>query len=139
MSPFQLSSSFCIPASASAVKVEGNGGGGGILRSPVAQVRVLWQGVRVSTWLLPLSHQTGLCPTDGKPWCPAAHREQTEEQYEVERILDVRGEPERGCRFYLVKWEGYDGDPMEESTWEPAEALAEFAAGAVDDFWEEQT
>ena len=25
------------------------------------------------------SHQTGHCPTDGKPWCPLAHREQTEE------------------------------------------------------------
>jgi len=83
------------------------------------------------------SHQTGHCPADGKPWCPLAHREQTEEAFGVERILDVRGEAARGRRFYLVKWEGFDGDRMEESTWEPAEGLAEFASKAVDDFWEE--
>eukprot|EP01050_Picozoa_sp_SAG11_P025622 SAG11_NODE_5846_length_1449_cov_4.767407_1_plen_224_part_00 len=47
----------------------------------------------------------------------------------------MRGVPERGRRFYLVKWRGFDGDPMEESTWETAEDLAETAAGAVDDFW----
>jgi hypothetical protein len=79
-------------------------------------------------------HQTGHFPTDGKPWSPLAHREQTEEAFEVELILDVRGVPERGRRFYLVKWRGFDGDPMEESTWETAEDLAETAAGAVDDF-----
>eukprot|EP01052_Picozoa_sp_SAG31_P037990 SAG31_NODE_4994_length_2813_cov_1.546593_1_plen_134_part_00 len=40
-----------------------------------------------------------------------------------------------GKRYYLVKWLGYDGDPMEESTWETAEDLAETAANALDDFW----
>ena len=67
-----------------------------------------------------MSHQTGHCPADGKPWCPLAHREQTEEAFEVERILDVRGEAARGRRFYLSKWEGFDGNRTEESTWEPA-------------------
>ena len=55
----------------------------------------------------------------------------------MERILDVRGETARDRRFYLVKWEGFDGGRMEESTWEPAEGLAEFASKAADDFWEE--
>eukprot|EP01050_Picozoa_sp_SAG11_P049760 SAG11_NODE_27363_length_334_cov_1.435897_1_plen_67_part_10 len=50
------------------------------------------------------------------------------EAFEVEMILDVRGVPERGRRFYLVKWRGFDGDPMEESTWETAEDPAETAA-----------
>ena len=38
-------------------------------------------------------HQTGICPADGLPWCTAAaaHREQSEKEYEIERILDVRG------------------------------------------------
>ena len=49
--------------------------------------------------------------------------------------MDVRGVPERGRRFYLVKWWGFDGDPIQESIWEPAEELAEAAAGAIDDFW----
>ena len=49
----------------------------------------------------------------------------------MERILDVRGEAERGRYFYLAKWKGYDGDPMEEWTWEPAESLAEFAAKPI--------
>eukprot|EP01048_Picozoa_sp_COSAG05_P014115 COSAG05_NODE_1569_length_4530_cov_2.165877_5_plen_159_part_00 len=80
-------------------------------------------------------HQTGICPKDGKPWCPLAHREQTEEEYEIECIIDVRGAPAVGQRYYLVKWRGYDGDPMEESTWESAEDMAETAASAVDDFW----
>jgi hypothetical protein len=80
-------------------------------------------------------YQTGHCPTNGKPWCSLAHREQTKEAFEVELILDVRGAPERGRRFYLVKWMGFDGDPMEESTWETAEDLAKTAAGVVDDFW----
>jgi hypothetical protein len=70
-------------------------------------------------------HQTGHCPTDGKPWCPA-HLEQAEEALEVELILDVHqrwhGAPERGPRFYLiVKWLGFNGDPTEESTWETVE------------------
>ena len=43
--------------------------------------------------------------------------------------------PEWGRRFYLVKWWGFDGDPMEESTWEPAEELVEGVVGAIDDFW----
>ena len=60
-----------------------------------------------------------MCPHDGKPWCPLAHREKTEEEYVVEKIMEVRGPPETGRRFYLVKWLGYDGDPEEESTWEP--------------------
>ena len=42
-------------------------------------------------------HQTGHCPTDGKPWCPLAHREQTEEALEVELILDVRGARRAGA------------------------------------------
>ena len=81
-------------------------------------------------------HQTGTCAADGKPWCPLAHREQTDEAYEVEEILAVWGPAERGRRYYLVKWAGYDDDPLEESTWEPAESLVDTAAGAIDDFWD---
>jgi hypothetical protein len=68
-------------------------------------------------------HQTRQCPTNGKPWWPLAHHERTEEALEVELILDVRGAPERGRRFHLVKWLGFDDDPMEESTWETVEDL----------------
>eukprot|EP01052_Picozoa_sp_SAG31_P011092 SAG31_NODE_621_length_13502_cov_18.057002_5_plen_845_part_00 len=81
-------------------------------------------------------YQTGFSPVDGKPWCAAAHREMTEGEYEIEKIVDARGSPERGQRFYLVKLTGYDGDVMEETTWEPAEGIMETAPDAVDDFWE---
>ena len=70
---------------------------------------------------------------------PLAHREQTEKEYEVEDILDVRGPPERGRRYFLVKWRGYDGDEMEESTWEPQESLADTwidGSLAVESFWD---
>jgi hypothetical protein len=69
------------------------------------------------------------------PWCSLAHWEQTKEAFEVELTLDVRGAPEWGRRFYLVKWLGFNGDPKEESIWEPAESLVEVAVGAIDDFW----
>eukprot|EP01050_Picozoa_sp_SAG11_P005411 SAG11_NODE_381_length_9941_cov_11.761885_12_plen_448_part_01 len=85
-------------------------------------------------------HQTGRCPRDGKPWYPLAHREHLEEEYEVEDILAVRGPPERGERYYLVKWRGYDGDEMEESTWEPQESLENTwieDTMAVEKFWED--
>jgi hypothetical protein len=49
-------------------------------------------------------------------------------------VLDVRGRPLGGERFYLVKWKGFDGNAMEESTWEPAASLAETAVGAINDF-----
>eukprot|EP01050_Picozoa_sp_SAG11_P008468 SAG11_NODE_749_length_7363_cov_12.270099_3_plen_106_part_00 len=53
------------------------------------------------------------------------------DKYEVERILAVRGPAEIGRRLYLVRWLGYDGDEDEESTWEPAEEVAENAAEAI--------
>jgi hypothetical protein len=49
-------------------------------------------------------------------------------------VVDVRSRPLVGERFYLVKWKGFDGDMMEESTWEPAASLAETALGTIDDF-----
>ena len=61
-------------------------------------------------------HQTGISPHDKQPWCPLAHREVTEEEYEVEAVLGVRGRPLVGERFYLVKWKGFDGNATEEST-----------------------
>ena len=48
----------------------------------------------------------------------------------------MRGQAERGRRYYLVKWVGYDGELLEESTWEPAESLTDTASSAVDDFWD---
>ena len=66
----------------------------------------------------------------------SAHRPVTDENFVVESVIDVRGKP--GCnRFYLVKWPGYDGDPMEESTWETeATVRADGIMSAVDDFWD---
>jgi hypothetical protein len=45
---------------------------------------------------------------------PLAHREVTEEEYEVEAVLDVHGRPLVGERFYLVEWKGFDGNATEE-------------------------
>jgi hypothetical protein len=75
-------------------------------------------------------HQTGISPQDGQPWCPLAHREATEVDYEFYARLDVRGRPLVGDRYSMAKM---DSDPLEESTWEPVASLAETMGGMVDD------
>jgi len=47
--------------------------------------------------------------------------EQEEDEYEVEKIIDVRT-GKRGKKEYLVKWKGWDRE--EDQTWEPEASLA---------------
>eukprot|EP01050_Picozoa_sp_SAG11_P030304 SAG11_NODE_8907_length_964_cov_1.041618_2_plen_136_part_01 len=65
----------------------------------------------------------------------AAHRERTEMEYEIERILDVRGGGGTCTRYYLVEWSGYDAEL--ESTWEGEADIINDAAGVIEDFWTE--
>jgi hypothetical protein len=65
-------------------------------------------------------------------WCRKAKQEghSPSEEYEVERVLDARGVPER--RFYLIHWKGY---PAAEATWLAGSEL-DAAGDCVDEFWE---
>ena len=62
-------------------------------------------------------------------WCGEATREVYEEEYEVDRIVEARGLPER--RFYLTEWKGYS---KEEATWEPARHF-ENGQKHIEKFW----
>ncbi|KZV92425.1 chromo-domain-containing protein [Exidia glandulosa HHB12029] len=54
-----------------------------------------------------------------------------QEEYTVERILDVRADRHTGRYLYYVKWQGYSVD---DSTWEPEENL-DRAEGLIQAFW----
>ena len=56
-----------------------------------------------------------------------------EEEYPVEKVLDVRGRPEE--RFYLVHWKGY---PDSENSWRNWRDMAG-CLDLIDEFWEAQT
>ena len=48
--------------------------------------------------------------------------ESSDDEYEVEAILDTRKKKIKGAvREYLIKWKGYDNE--EDNTWEPEENL----------------
>ena len=70
--------------------------------------------------------------------CEEAKRrvyETTEEEYEIEKVVDARGAPEH--RFYLVRWLGWEGrvgDPAWADKWRPWRDMLN-ASGAVDEFW----
>ena len=65
-------------------------------------------------------------------WCAKARqeRESPKEEYEIKRILDARGVPER--RFYLVHWKGF---AAADATW-LADSELNAAADCVEDFWD---
>jgi hypothetical protein len=44
--------------------------------------------------------------------------EKNSEEYEVEKVIDKKDE--KGEKYYLVKWKGYDSSA---NTWEPLENL----------------
>lgn len=64
---------------------------------------------------------------------PARARSESpgQEEYTVERILDVRADSHTGRHLYYVKWQGYSDN---ESTWEPEENL-ERAEDLIQAFW----
>ena len=62
-------------------------------------------------------------------WCKEAKVEKYEEAYEVERVLEARGSPDR--RFYRVKWKGW---AEEEGSWLHERELQD-ARQCVEEFW----
>jgi hypothetical protein len=61
--------------------------------------------------------------------CKVGRVELTEQVFELDKVLDVRGSPDR--RFYCVKWKGWD---VADATWMHSRRL-EQAQGLVDEYW----
>jgi hypothetical protein len=66
-------------------------------------------------------------------WCGEAQREVYEKDHEIEKLLDVRGAPQR--RFFRIKWKGYPLNEIEKLNWEPIRHLIGTAEVEMENFW----